>query len=136
MPTMTQRVPIKSKSGCLTSYSCPALVTMRNGSNGCRLRRSRKSCAVITVILHQYCFAFYCKSLRVFNHFQASSGIHVSRPYNPLHHPKKGFTRMAQRPFVHLHCHTHYSLLDGASRVPELVELVKAQGMNACAMTD
>src|SRR5438128_2368010 len=50
--------------------------------------------------------------------------------------PKKGFTRMAQRPFVHLHCHTHYSLLDGASRVPELVELVKAQGMNACAMTD
>jgi hypothetical protein len=23
---------------------------------------------------------------------------------------------MADRPFVHLHCHTHYSLLDGASR--------------------
>jgi DNA polymerase-3 subunit alpha len=43
---------------------------------------------------------------------------------------------MSQRPFVHLHCHTHYSLLDGASRVPELVALVKAQGMNACAMTD
>ncbi len=43
---------------------------------------------------------------------------------------------MSQRPFVHLHCHTHYSLLDGASRVPELVDLVKAQGMNACAMTD
>lgn len=43
---------------------------------------------------------------------------------------------MSARPFVHLHCHTHYSLLDGASRVPELVEHVKAQGMNACAMTD
>ena len=28
---------------------------------------------------------------------------------------------MAERPFVHLHCHTHYSLLDGASRMPELV---------------
>lgn len=40
------------------------------------------------------------------------------------------------RPFVHLHCHTHYSLLDGASRVPELVELVKSQGMNALAITD
>src|SRR4249919_1943713 len=43
---------------------------------------------------------------------------------------------MADRPFVHLHCHTHYSLLDGASRVPELVATVKGHGMNACAMTD
>src|SRR3954454_4342401 len=38
--------------------------------------------------------------------------------------------------FVHLHCHTHYSLLDGASRVPELVERVKGLGMNAAAITD
>ncbi|MGL4554092.1 MAG: PHP domain-containing protein, partial [Gemmataceae bacterium] len=43
---------------------------------------------------------------------------------------------MSDRPFVHLHCHTHYSLLDGASRVPELVQHVKKLGMNACAMTD
>ena len=43
---------------------------------------------------------------------------------------------MTDRPFVHLHCHTHYSLLDGASRIPELVELTKKQGMNALAMTD
>lgn len=43
---------------------------------------------------------------------------------------------MAERPFVHLHCHTHYSLLDGASRIPELVEHVKQQGMNAVAVTD
>ena len=43
---------------------------------------------------------------------------------------------MAERPFVHLHCHTHYSLLDGASRVPELMQHVKKLGMNACAMTD
>jgi DNA polymerase III subunit alpha len=43
---------------------------------------------------------------------------------------------MAERSFVHLHCHTHYSLLDGANRVPELVAHVKAQGMNAVAMTD
>src|ERR1700754_2025750 len=40
------------------------------------------------------------------------------------------------RPFVHLHCHTHYSLLDGANRIPELVAHVKAQGMNAVALTD
>jgi DNA polymerase III subunit alpha len=43
---------------------------------------------------------------------------------------------MANRPFVHLHCHTHYSLLDGANRVPELVAHAKALGMNAIAMTD
>jgi DNA polymerase-3 subunit alpha len=43
---------------------------------------------------------------------------------------------MANRPFVHLHCHTHYSLLDGASRIPELVERVKSLGMNALAITD
>jgi DNA polymerase-3 subunit alpha len=43
---------------------------------------------------------------------------------------------MSTRPFAHLHCHTHYSLLDGASRVPELMERVKSQGMNAVAITD
>src|SRR5947208_2050600 len=43
---------------------------------------------------------------------------------------------MPERPFVHLHCHSHYSLLDGASRIPELVERAKAQGMNALALTD
>lgn len=43
---------------------------------------------------------------------------------------------MPQSPFVHLHCHTHYSLLDGANRVPELVAHVKKLGMNACAVTD
>ena len=42
----------------------------------------------------------------------------------------------AVRPFVHLHCHTHYSLLDGASRIPDLVKKVKASGMNAAAITD
>ncbi|MHB1421596.1 MAG: DNA polymerase III subunit alpha [Gemmataceae bacterium] len=43
---------------------------------------------------------------------------------------------MPHSPFVHLHCHSHYSLLDGANRVPELVEHVKKLGMNACAITD
>ncbi|HEX4073082.1 MAG TPA: DNA polymerase III subunit alpha, partial [Planctomycetaceae bacterium] len=42
----------------------------------------------------------------------------------------------AVRPFVHLHCHTHYSLLDGANRIPDLVKKVKASGMNAAAITD
>src|SRR5438045_1640184 len=38
--------------------------------------------------------------------------------------------------FVHLHCHSHYSLLDGASRIPELVARAKELGMNALALTD
>jgi len=43
---------------------------------------------------------------------------------------------MSQNSFVHLHCHSHYSLLDGASRIPELVARTKEQGMNALALTD
>lgn len=38
--------------------------------------------------------------------------------------------------FVHLHNHTHYSLLDGLTKVPELVEFVKNSGMEAVAITD
>ena len=38
--------------------------------------------------------------------------------------------------FVHLHNHTHYSLLDGLTKVPELVKYVKEQGMEAVAVTD
>jgi DNA polymerase-3 subunit alpha len=43
---------------------------------------------------------------------------------------------MTDGPFVHLHCHSHYSLLDGASRIPELVTRAKDLGMNALALTD
>lgn len=38
--------------------------------------------------------------------------------------------------FVHLHNHTHYSLLDGLTKIPELVDFVKEQGMEAVAVTD
>ena len=38
--------------------------------------------------------------------------------------------------FVHLHVHTEYSLLDGASRVKDLVKAVKELGMKAIAITD
>lgn len=40
------------------------------------------------------------------------------------------------RPFAHLHCHTHYSLLDGVNRIPQLVDRVKQLGMNSIAITD
>jgi DNA polymerase-3 subunit alpha len=38
--------------------------------------------------------------------------------------------------YVHLHNHTQYSLLDGLTKVPDLIDYVKEKGMNAVAMTD
>ncbi len=43
---------------------------------------------------------------------------------------------MSSSQFVHLHCHSHYSLLDGASKIPDLVAQTKALGMPALALTD
>lgn len=43
---------------------------------------------------------------------------------------------MAALPFVHLHCHTEYSLLDGAIRTKDLVKKAVGYGMPAVAMTD
>jgi DNA polymerase III subunit alpha len=38
--------------------------------------------------------------------------------------------------FVHLHAHTEYSMLDGASRIGEMFEAAANAGMPACAITD
>jgi DNA polymerase-3 subunit alpha len=38
--------------------------------------------------------------------------------------------------YVHLHNHTQFSLLDGLTRVPDLINFVKESGMEAVAMTD
>ena len=43
---------------------------------------------------------------------------------------------MPEDPFIHLHLHTEYSTLDGAVRIPELMEKAKEFGMPAVAMTD
>jgi DNA polymerase III subunit alpha len=43
---------------------------------------------------------------------------------------------LTREDFVHLHNHTQYSLLDGLTRIPELMDFVQAQGMRAIAMTD
>ena len=43
---------------------------------------------------------------------------------------------MSDRSFVHLHCHSHFSLLDGAATVPGLINRAKEMGMNALALTD
>ena len=38
--------------------------------------------------------------------------------------------------FTHLHVHSHYSMLDGMSKVPDLVEKCKKYGMYSLALTD
>ena len=38
--------------------------------------------------------------------------------------------------FVHLHCHTEYSLLDGAARISGMVERAAELNMPAIAITD
>lgn len=38
--------------------------------------------------------------------------------------------------FIHLHNHTHYSLLDGLTKIPQLVKRAKEYGMEALAITD
>jgi len=43
---------------------------------------------------------------------------------------------MSQPEFVHLHCHSEYSLLDGASRIKDLAKFAAANHMPALALTD
>src|SRR3989304_9009904 len=38
--------------------------------------------------------------------------------------------------FTHLHLHTEFSLLDGLSRIPQLLDRVKELGQESCAITD
>ena len=38
--------------------------------------------------------------------------------------------------FVHLHVHTHYSLLDGLTKLDELIDFAKEQGSPAVAISD
>jgi DNA polymerase III subunit alpha len=53
----------------------------------------------------------------------------------PRYSPKFSHTR-SMCDFVHLHVHTEYSLLDGASRIPELMARSKSLGMRAIALSD
>lgn len=45
-------------------------------------------------------------------------------------------TALKPSDFVHLHNHTHHSLLDGLTKIPDLIARVKELGMEACAITD
>ncbi|HEX2273821.1 MAG TPA: PHP domain-containing protein, partial [Acidimicrobiales bacterium] len=43
---------------------------------------------------------------------------------------------MGERSFVHLHTHTEFSMLDGASRVEEVIAAAAADGQPAIGITD
>jgi len=43
---------------------------------------------------------------------------------------------VSDAPFVHLHVHTEYSLLDGAIRIDRMLDKVRALGMQSVAITD
>ena len=46
-------------------------------------------------------------------------------------------TKSGKKPnFVHLHVHTHYSLLDGMCKIPKLLDRAVEYGMQAVAITD
>ena len=44
--------------------------------------------------------------------------------------------KLQPKDFVHLHNHTQYSLLDGLTKIPKLIDYVKDTGMEAVAVTD
>lgn len=48
----------------------------------------------------------------------------------------KGVKTLQSSDFVHLHNHTQFSLLDGLTKLPDLVNFVKDGGMTAVAKTD
>ena len=43
--------------------------------------------------------------------------------------------QMPENAFVHLHVHSEYSLLDGACRIPELIEQVRAMAVSYTHLT-
>jgi len=43
---------------------------------------------------------------------------------------------MSKHNFVHLHVHTEYSMLDGLSKIPDLIQKTKGLGQTAIAITD
>ena len=49
---------------------------------------------------------------------------------------RKGHGNYVPKHFTHLHVHSHYSILDGMSKVPHLVDKCLKNGMTSIALTD
>ena len=50
--------------------------------------------------------------------------------------PKASKAALGPADFVHLHNHSHHSLLDGLAKIPQMLDRVKELGMTAVALTD
>ena len=48
----------------------------------------------------------------------------------------KGWPTDQMEPFIHLHVHTQYSLLDGQASIDALIDKASKDGMRAIAVTD
>ena len=46
------------------------------------------------------------------------------------------YTLIYMEPFIHLHVHTQYSLLDGQASIDALIDKANKDGMRAIAVTD
>src|SRR5207245_8115212 len=55
-------------------------------------------------------------------------------PFSPA--PRRAGGRASVLMFTHLHTHTEYSLLDGLSRIPILMDRAKDLGQEAIGLTD
>ena len=71
-----------------------------------------------------------------------AAGIEIKPNYEVKEEPKKE-EKPAETPaepdkiqFTHLHVHSHFSILDGMSKIPDLVDKCLKNGMHAMALTD
>jgi DNA polymerase III subunit alpha len=62
-----------------------------------------------------------------------ASDVPISLPFNKVRKPKRKFNMSS---FSHLHCHTQYSLLDGAASIKQLFSKASLHKMPAMAITD
>jgi DNA polymerase III subunit alpha len=60
----------------------------------------------------------------------------ISIEYPVSSNQTKGRNNVTDSPFVHLHVHTEFSLLDGAIRIDRMLEKAKNLGMESVAITD
>ena len=60
--------------------------------------------------------------------------VRAEKVYKRTHSALRSF--VDEKGFVHLHLHTEFSLLDGATRIDSLVKRARDLGMRAVAITD
>lgn len=62
-------------------------------------------------------------------------GVKAATPTNSAKSADSS-TLLSESEYVHLHAHTHHSLLDGLTKINQLISTTQAMGMDAVAITD